>query len=294
MQEIVAEQVSMDALQMVWDGVMASRYEVLMLLVGLFSYMALSSARTRWELKTEKKDSMLSAAPVMQQCQQYDEGLLTMHIAKCEREQARRLVKELLDRPHLVCSFDLAMAILGFCRMSSTDRDLADDLFVRMGTGDIDLLSEFIHFYLDSYQFDKACDVFEQNFSTFFDGDLGQDTEWSLMNAALKCGRVSVAKHLFETSQSNAVVHVQKIQRWWKRTLCRPGRRSREQQNGQAFERLANVFNARFAFEVDSNPDSYDASTMFLGSDSDRDMDLESDLCESSEDNDWSSVYQRD
>jgi len=102
-----------------------------------------------------------------------------------------------------------------------------------------------------------------------------------------------VAKHLFETSQLNAAVHVQKIQRWWKRTSSRPGRRSREQLNGQAFERLANVFNARFNFEVDSNPDSYEASTMILGSDSDRDMDLESDSCESDE-NDWSSVYQRD
>jgi hypothetical protein len=291
--QTVAEQVSMDALQMVWDGVIASRYEILMLLVGLFSYMALSSARTRWELKTRKKDVISSADPVMQHSQQYDEGLLTMHIAKCEREQARRLVKELLDRPNLACSFDLAMAILGFCRMSLADRHLADGFLVRMGNGDIDLLSEFIHFYLDSYQFDKACDVFEQNSSTFFDGDLGQDTEWSLMNAALKCGRVSVAKHLFETSQLNAAAHVQKIQRWWKRTACRPGRRSREQLNGQAFERLANVFNARFNFEVDSNPDSYEASTMILGSDSDRDMDLESDSCESDE-NDWSSTYQRD
>lgn len=289
MQYISAEQASVDALQIVRDGIITSRYELLMLLAVAVSYMALCSARTRWELRNRKEEKT-SEDPATQNDQIYDEGLLTMHIAKCEREQARRLVKELLDRPSLVCSFDLVMAILGFCRMSLTDRHLADDLFARVETSDIDVLSEFIHFYLDSYQFDKACDVFEVNFSTFFDGDLGQDTEWSLMNAALKCGRVSVAKHLFETSQLNTAVHVQKIQSWWRSTSRRPGFRNRGQLDGQVFLRLANVFNERFAFESDSNPDSNDASTMFLGDDSDRDIDFESE----EDENDWSSAYQRD
>lgn len=203
--------------------------------------------------------------------------------------QARSVIDAVLDR--LVgssFSFDLVLCILGFCRTSLTDRPLVDELFECMSNADVDVLSEFIHFYLDSNQLDQACNVFERNFATFFDNELGEDTEWSLMHAALKCGRVSVAKHFFETSQCDAARRVLTIQKWWRHSGGNLQGSSRAREIGDIFGRLAHVFNERFPFEEeDSFADSGDESTVLLGDDEDCGGDL-SDFDSDYDSSDWS------
>lgn len=202
-------------------------------------------------------------------------------------EEARAIVNDALDRPAgSVFSFDLVLGILGFCRMSFLDRSLADKLLKLLQEVDVDILSEFIHFYLDTNQFEKACDVFELNFATFFEKELDEDTEWSLMHAALQCGRNSVANHLFETSQADAVRRVSIIQKWWRHSCRSLHENSRETEIGEVFGRLAHVFNERFPFlDNGGQSDSGDESTAFLGDD---DSTHDSSDCDS----DWNSDYE--
>merc|ERR1719199_2322496 len=105
------------------------------------------------------------------QCSDTTYSLLIKALApSCE--QAREIVKEVLDRPAgSVFSFDLVLCILGFCRISCLDRPMVDDLLKCITTIDVDMLSEFIHFYIDTNQLEKACDVFELNFATFFENE---------------------------------------------------------------------------------------------------------------------------
>lgn len=217
---------------------------------------------------------------------------LLIKALSASHHQARDIVEEVFDRPAgSVFSFDLVMSILGFCRISCLDRPTVDDLLERINTTDVDVLCEFIHFYVDSNQFEKACDVFELNFATFFENELGEDTERRLLQAALKCGRLSVASHLFETSQWNAARHVVTIQRWWKRASRGIPKGSREREVGEIFGRLAHVFNERFPFEEESDADSSDESTVFLGDDDDHDCADDSDFDSDYDENNWSCDY---
>lgn len=284
-------------LQAMWASIVASQLDLLMIAMGLASYMFLFQARTSWKAAGaqkhfQQKVSDLSPSIVVKhdhethskQVKLADKTYsLRIKAANGNRAQTRDIIEEVLDRPvGATVSFDLVISILGFCRMSNADRPMVDSLLQRMQTLDMDILSEFIHFYLDSNQLEKACDVFELNFAAFFDNELGEDTEWTLMTAALKCRRLSLASHLFETSHVNATRHVVKIQRWWKRVPCEMRTSSREHAVSDVFGRLAMVFNERFPFEEDSNVDSNDESTVFLGDEDDddddrRDSDFDSD-----------------
>lgn len=198
------------------------------------------------------------------------------------RQHTRAIVEEVIDRLGSTFSFDLVLAILGFCRISAPDRPIVDKLLKRLDSTDADVFSEFIHFYLDSNQLEKACDVFELNFDTFFDCELGEDTQWTLMHAAAKCKRQALANLLFETAPFNASKRVLTIQRWWKRSaLDRPSRA--ERQVGEVFGILARVFDGRYPMGDDSAADSNDESTCFIGDD-DRVNDFESD-------DDWKCEY---
>jgi hypothetical protein len=270
-----------DLLKGVLDLIITSRFDLLMLAMGLAIYMILFSSRIHWKesqeskkLKELSKDSHPAATP-------NHEAVLAKHVANREHAEMQTVVASMPVGSAL--SFDLVLSVLGFCRISSPHRAIADSLLERITTADIDILSEFIHFYLDSNQFGKACNVFEVNFAVFVDGELGQDTEWSLMLAALECGRHSLASHLFETSQLNVARHVLTIQKWWKHA-SRPlscGDMPGEEESwpmqwqdvsgyGDVMGRLAHVFNERFPF-VEDNSDSNDESTVFFGDDDDSD-----------------------
>lgn len=297
--------------QVMWDVVIASRYDLLMLVMALAGYVILFHSRSRWRAAGEQKhvqqkdkelewspsitvepdkqkhESLSATAEAKSQCSDAT-YILQMKLAAASRPQTQAIMQEVLDRPiGLTFSFDLVLSILGFCRMSPSDRPVVDSLLLRIDTRDVDILSEFIQFYIDSSQPEKACAVFELN-QAVLEGELGQDTEWTLMNAALKCGRLSLASHFFESSHEDATKSMLKIQRWWKRAAVGAGTDSRERQVSDVFGRLALVFNERFPFEEDSNVDSNDESTAFFGDDDDRhDSDFDSDY----DGNNWTVDY---
>lgn len=273
-----------DLLKGMLDLIITSRFDLLMLAMGLAIYMILFSSRTHWKesQKSKKLNEPLGWEDSDPDAIPKHEALLARHVANGDHAEMQTVVASLPVGS--ILSFDLVLSVLGFCRISSPHRAIADSLLERITTADIDILSEFIHFYLDSNQFGKACNVFEVNFAVFVDGELGQDTEWSLMLAALECGRHSLASHLFETSQLNVARHVLTIQKWWKKNASSPlsfDNLSREQAAwpmqwqdvsgyGDVMGRLADVFNERFPF-VDDNADSNDESTVFFGDDDDSD-----------------------
>lgn len=352
-----------DATQMLCDLVIASRFDILMLAMGLASYAILYSIRTQRKRmqesnifsKAHHKEQMLEThqSTIATRDQPSYETLLARHVTKKEhtevqnvidsmqiddsmlpcflseealntmltqcicsndvdmaklvdqvakmqgslsdstyclliqalsrsRQHARATIEEVIDRLGSTFSFDLVLAILGFCRISAPDRPIVDKLLKRLDSNDADIFSEFIHFYLDSNQPEKACDVFEGNFDTFFDYELGEDTQWTLMHAASKCKRQALANLLFETAPFNAAKHVVTIQRWWKRSAAdRPNRV--ERQVGEVFGILARVFDGRYPMGDDNAADSNDESTCFF-SDDDRSNDFDSD-------DDWKCEY---
>lgn len=283
-----------DILQTAWDGIVASRFDLLMLAAGLASYMVLFSARNRskaaWESKkrVQSKEELLDAPldTTINNDQLNLAKRLDKHVAKHEHDEARGAIEEVLEMPTgTTLPFDLVISILGFCRISLQDRMTADDVLDHIGTLSVDVLIEFINFYIDTNQFRRACDVFEKNFAALCDEELGDDTEWALMHAALKCGRQSIANHLFETSQLNTAQHVTTIQRWWKRTASGTRKQFREQEVGAVFGRLARVFAERYPFEEDSFAGSDDESTVFLGDDDRHESDVDTDY------DDWNSDH---
>jgi hypothetical protein len=147
-----------------------------------------------------------------------------------------------------------------------------EDFHVTNADQGLDMASS-IRFYLENAEFEKACDVFELNYATFFDAELNGAVEWQLMMAALKCGRQSLAEHLLQTSESDKFSQVVSIQRWWRQTSGKMSE-ARVEHMGDVLNRLSNMFNERYPFEEHSD----DESTCFLGDDSD---------CEDSDDPDY-------
>jgi len=120
---------------------------------------------------------------------------------------------------------------------------------------------------LDNEQFEKVCDLFEMNYSAFFDMDIDEDMEHGLLMSALKCGRESLAEHLLQTSQTDFAKHVGKIQNWWRRSAAR---RSEERvvHMHDVLDRMAQMFNELHPFEEDHSDAE---STCALGEESSSD-----------------------
>jgi len=114
---------------------------------------------------------------------------------------------------------------------------------------------------LDSGQDEKACDVFEMNYSAFFDMDIDEDLECRLLTASLKCGRQSLADHLLATSQTDFEKHVTTIQRRWRRSAAKMSD-SRLTHMHDVLDRMAQMFNDLHPFEERSEDGE---STCVLG-----------------------------
>lgn len=115
---------------------------------------------------------------------------------------------------------------------------------------------------LVSRQYEKACDIFEMNYATFFDWDIDQDMEKRLLMAALQCGRHSLADHLLQTSQTDFSKNVLSIQRWWRKSSANSSE-SRMAQMRDVLDRMAQMFNEQHPFEDLEHSD--DESTCALG-----------------------------
>jgi len=275
------------------DAVVASRFDLLMMVVGLTVYMVLCASRNQ---KKEAKDLDAKVCVTSSQVNIVDPSELLAQVLEtmesCKDDMHTGGVEDLdmfLDK-HPTHPFALhdVETILHFCSRCLTGYSwasvsaaaLADRLFERMKpTDESDVLSAFLGFYLDNKHFAKACDIFELNYATFFDIELDEHMQWRLLMAASQCGRQSLADHLLETSQVDVAKNVAIIQRWWKRSSAQMGE-SRVAQMGDVFNRLSNIFNERYPFEDEEQEEHSDGeSTCFLGDDSDRD--------EESDDSDW-------
>jgi len=276
------------------DAVVASRFDLLMMVVGLTVYMVLCASRNQ---KKEAKDldAKVCVTPSFAQVNMVDPSEHLSQVLEsmesCKDDMHTGGVDDLdmfLDK-HPAHQFTLhdvetilrfcSRCLVGYSWASVSAAALADRLFELMKPSDEgDVLSAFLGFYLDNKHFAKACDIFELNYATFFDIELDEHMQYRLLMAASQCGRQSLADHLLQTSQVDVAKNVAIIQRWWKRSSAQMGE-SRVAQMGDVFNRLSNIFNERYPFEDEEHEHSDGESTCFLGDDSDRD--------EESDDSDW-------
>jgi len=136
---------------------------------------------------------------------------------------------------------------------------------------------------LDSGQDEKACDIFEMNYSNVFDMDIDEDLERRLLTAALKCGRQSLAEHLLQTSQTDFAKHVTKIQQWWRQSATKMSD-VRLVHMHDVLDRMAQMFNDLHPFEEHSE-DGESTCVLSNGQDSEDDSMGDSDW--STEPCDW-------
>jgi pentatricopeptide repeat protein len=132
---------------------------------------------------------------------------------------ARAIIQEVASRKNKTWSPDLLVSVLAFCSKTA-DVSLADQLFEQLKPHPFNVLSSFIRFYLDCGKFSRACDIFEQDMQPLNSGldnpprGLMVDArmERSLLSAALRCGRTSLATKLLESSPSDVAKHISMIQ----------------------------------------------------------------------------------
>lgn len=122
---------------------------------------------------------------------------------------------------------------------------------------------------LDSGQDEKACDIFEMNYSDFFDMDIDEELERRLLTVALKCGRQSLAEHLLQTSQTDFAKHVTTIQQWWRRSAAKMSD-VRLVHMHDVLDRMAQMFNDLHPFEEHSE-DGESTCVLSNGQDSEDD-----------------------
>jgi hypothetical protein len=259
--------VNTSLIQSLVDAAISSRFDLLMFVVGLIVYILLFAIRSR---KQELKDGKTVTSSVQE---------AQVNINQCASTQLALVLKSTPDSitrnadlsafldQHTKYAFTVreVEAILGFSSSHLADKEMADRLLEHIKpTEEWAVLSAFIRFYLDSEQPEKACDIFELNYATFFDADLDASMEWRLLMAATQCGRQSLVQHVLQTSQSEIGKHLVTIQKWWKHAAAKRGE-SRVAHMGGVLNRLSNLFVERYPFEEHSD----DESTCFLGDDSD-------------------------
>jgi len=109
---------------------------------------------------------------------------------------------------------DFALAMIAFCSQTN-NIPMADKLYEHMKPKQLPVIANFIRFYAEHEQFEKACDVYENDLlptqgSEVLSRSLPLDArvERSLMNAALRCGRAHLAKKLLDSAPSDVAKHI--------------------------------------------------------------------------------------
>jgi hypothetical protein len=118
------------------------------------------------------------------------------------------------------CSPDLVTTVLAFCAKDQ-ESTLPEQMFEQLKPHSIGVATAFVRFHLETGNAMKACDIFEksiQSSSSHKEGihkgsALGSRLERSLLSAALKCGRTSLANTLLAASPSDIAKHITMIQR---------------------------------------------------------------------------------
>merc|ERR1719331_2221810 len=112
----------------------------------------------------------------------------------------------------------LAISVLDFCTQTS-EKDIADQLLERMKPKQFNVLSAFIRFFVESEQFEKACDVYEFHVQPLGESEsrrrlmIDARVERSLMSAALACGRTALVQSLFDASRVDVAKHIVMIRK---------------------------------------------------------------------------------
>jgi len=275
------------SMNMLLDAVITHRFDLMLFCVGLMGYFVLFSSRTA--TKSHKKVDDTFETPQVHVTYEDAEPssaclsriLESMGRSGADMHFATSLLEAFLeDYPEHVFTPGEVQTVLGSCNISLADKGLGDRLVENMKpTEESDVLRAIMGFYMDTDQAEKACDVFEHNYATFFDLELDESMQGRLLMAALTCKRKSLADHLLATSQADYEKSAFAIQQWWRRKAANLGE-ARVAHMGDVLNRLSNLFNERHPFEEHSD----DESTCFLGDDSDWE---ESD----SEDVDWEAAY---
>jgi hypothetical protein len=261
----------------VWDAIAASHFDLIICVIGMMGYLILVYSRKCYTAQEFHKkvdvtfeDSQASeATETKKDIDANSLGDILDSMQSCEDVDVvtADMDKFLESNPgHPFTIFEV-QAILKFCSQPLADKTLADRLLRCMQSVEEScVLNAFICYYLANKMSEKACNIFELNYATFFDFELDESTEWQLVMAALKCGRTSLADHLIQTSQPDAAKQIVTIQQWWKRTSGQMGE-ARVAQMGSVLTRLSNMFNERYPFEEDEEH-SDGESTAFFGDDS--------------------------
>jgi pentatricopeptide repeat protein len=118
---------------------------------------------------------------------------------------------------------DCATNVLSFCAQTG-NAQIAEKLYAHMKPKQLPVLSAFIRFFAESEQYERACDVYEQDLLRLHGTPAGgaeaqgqrsllldARMERSLMNAALRCGRTHLAKNLLDSSPSDVAKHITMI-----------------------------------------------------------------------------------
>jgi len=275
-------------MHMIYDTIVSSPFDLLLFAFGVVGYIVLARASNGYKegKQANHQISVTSeSAPVSTNTKQWSKDASTHlwqiseYMEQCNTDELVAVQYNAFFDKHPTHAFTLAevRAVLSFCRSTFTEKAVADRLCESLKTIDEwHVLSAFIQFYLDDGQSEKACNVFELHYATFFDVELDDQMEWCLLMAALKCERQSLAEHLLATSQSDIESRVLTIQQRWRQASARISE-ARAANMGDVLGRLSNMFNERFPFEEHSDGES----TCFLGDDSDCECD--------SEDGEWCS-----
>lgn len=268
----------------------ASRLDLLMMVVGMLAYALLCSSRSHKQPAKDldsKEDvtSSVSQVNMADHSKHLSQVLDSMECCKDDKQVGVEALDAFLDEQptHRFILRDV-QTILNFCSCCLTGYSwasvsaaaLADKLFEHVKPTELDVLSAFLRFYLDNKHSENACDIFELNYATFCEIELDEHTQWRLLLASAQCGRQSLADNFLQTSHSDVAKNVVTIQQWWKLRSAQMVE-SRVAHMGDVFDRLSRIFNERHPFEDEEHSD--DESTCYLGDDSDRDED--------SDDNDW-------
>jgi pentatricopeptide repeat protein len=135
-----------------------------------------------------------------------------------EPTQVHTILEKMTETKGHNWSPDIISAVLCFCARN-VDITMADKIFAQSKPQSFNVISAFTRFYLEVGQDAKACDVFEEHLqisnnsvypprANMVDARL----ERSLMNAAVRCGRNSLANRLLEGSPSDIAKHITMIQ----------------------------------------------------------------------------------
>lgn len=284
---------------MMLDSVVSARFELLLFAVSVIGYYILHSSRNHVKDFPKKIDVTFEEEKKEEDSQETNEEKeaeqASAHLGRvmdlmqstddtCRTTAQMQLSAFFQDFPEYFFDLSDAQAILNFasrCPEADHLMSVSDMLYDRMKqTDEWSFLSMFMNFYLKTQEFEKACDLFELHYDTFFDIELDEEMEWSLIMAALRCKRNALAEHLMQTSQRNVSQQITTIQNWWRRTGATMSE-ARVERMGDVLSRLSSMFNERYAFDDEERSEG--ESTCCLGDDSDVD--------DSSDDGEWDSNY---